>query len=91
MAGGLGDFFTAAAVGAVFFLGGVETEAGLFLLEGRRVGGERERENDMAAEPEPDESREKRLGVAEEEEGEEAEGCGEVNECEPRVCVEDGV
>lgn len=92
MAGGLRDFFTAAAVGAVFFLGGVETEAGLFLLEGRRVvGGERERENDMAAEPEPDESREKRLGVAEEEEEEEAEGCGEVNECEPRVCVEDGV
>lgn len=88
MAGGLGDFFTAAA----FFLGGVETAAGLFLEEGRREGGERERENDMAAEPEPDESREKRLGVAEEEEDEEeAEGCGELNKCEPRVCIEDGV
>lgn len=89
MAGGLGDFFTAAAAGATFFLGGVETEAGLFLDVGRREGGERERENDMAAEPEPDESREKRLGVAKEED--EAEGCGGLNGCDPRVCIEDGV
>lgn len=56
----------------------------------RREGGESDSENDMAAEPEPDESREKRLGVAEEEE-EDAEGCGEVNGCEPRVCAVDGV
>lgn len=61
-------------------------DVGLFLVEGRREAGERESENDMAAEPELVVSREKRLGVAEEE-GEEAEGCGGVNECEPRVCV----
>lgn len=91
LAGGLGDFFTAAAaVGAAFFLGGVGREAGLFLAAARREGGDSERENDMAAEPEADESREKRLGVAEEEE-EEAEGCGELNACEARVFIADGV
>lgn len=69
----------------------MEREGGLFLEEGRREGGERERENDMAAEPEPDESRENKLGVAEDEEEEDAEGCGELKVCEPCVCVEDGV